>query len=210
MDTLVAAAIHDAKNALNALNVWLETARREHPSAALEQAQATASRVSAQLVDLLTLYRADQGTLRLAVEDHYLDDFVADVMAELAAPPDGIAVETACAAAAEIGSWAFDAYQVKFVLLDALRNALRHAAGRVRLALAAEPGGGIRFTVSDDGAGFPAEILAGDAGAMTETSSGLGLSFARLIAERHATPAGRHGRIELANAGGAVFALVLP
>ncbi|MDO8933849.1 MAG: hypothetical protein Q7U97_15760, partial [Rhodocyclaceae bacterium] len=63
MDTLVAAAIHDAKNALNALNVWLETARREHPSTALEQAQATASRVSAQLVELLTLYRADQGTL---------------------------------------------------------------------------------------------------------------------------------------------------
>lgn len=40
--------------------------------------------------------------------------------------------------------------------------------------------------------------------------SGSGLVFARLVAEPHATPGGRHGRIELANDGGAMFALVLP
>ncbi|MBI4984871.1 MAG: hypothetical protein HZC24_05885 [Rhodocyclales bacterium] len=45
---------------------------------------------------------------------------------------------------------------------------------------------------------------------MSETSSGLGLSFARLIAARHATPAGRHGRVELANGEGARFSLILP
>jgi hypothetical protein len=33
---------------------------------------------------------------------------------------------------------------------------------------------------------------------------------ARLIAEQHATPKGRRGRIELANDGGARFSLVLP
>ena len=208
MDSFVAAAIHDAKNALNALNVWLAEAKRECPSPALEQAQAVAGRVSAQLVELLALYRADHGTLRLAVEDQLLDDFLADVMAEL--PPAKIAVDTDFAAAADLGSWAFDAYQVKFVLLDALRNALRHAAGRVRFGVAAEPGGGIRFTVADDGPGFPDEVLAGQDAVMTETSSGLGLLFARLIAVHHATPAGRRGRVELANDGGARFALVLP
>ena len=210
MDSLVAAAIHDAKNALNALNAWLAEAKRECPSAALEQAQAVAGRVSAQLVELLALYRADQGTLRLAVEDSYVDDFLADVITELAPPPGSIAVEKDFAAAAEIGSWAFDAYQVKFVLLDALRNALRHAAGRVSFSVAAEPGGGIRYTVADDGPGFPEEVLAGAGGAMSAASSGLGLSFARLIAARHATPGGRHGRIKLANSGGARFSLVLP
>ncbi|CAG0977038.1 Sensor histidine kinase ResE [Rhodocyclaceae bacterium] len=211
MDSLVAAAIHDAKNALNALNAWLTQAKRDCPSPALDQAEAVAGRVSAQLVELLALYRADQGTLRLAVEDQYLEDFVADVMAELGPAADNrIAVTTDFAAAAELGSWAFDAYQVKFVLLDALRNARRHAAARVCFALAAEPGGGLRFTVADDGPGFPAEILEGGNAAMAEGSSGLGLSFARLIAERHATPSGRHGRVELANDGGARFSLVLP
>ncbi|OHC70074.1 MAG: hypothetical protein A2045_05600 [Rhodocyclales bacterium GWA2_65_20] len=210
MDSYVAAAIHDAKNALHALDAWLAEARRECAAPALAQAQAVAGRVSAQLVELLALYRADQGTLRLAVADHFVDDFIADIMEELGPAPAHIAVATDFAAATAIGAWAFDAYQVKFVLLDALRNALRHATGRVRFAVAAEPGGGIRFTVADDGPGFPDEVLAGAAAAMTETSSGLGLLFARLIAAHHATPAGHRGRIELANAGGASFSLVLP
>lgn len=211
MDSYVAAAIHDAKNALNVLNTWLGEAQRDCPgSPALGKAQEVAGRVSAQLVELLTLYRAEQGTLRLAIEDHYVDDLLADVMAELAAPPGAVPIETDFAAAAAIGAWAFDAYQVKFVLLDALRNALRFAASRVRFALAAEPGGGVRFTVADDGPGFPAEVLAGGAHAMDDRSSGLGLSFARLIAQRHTTPAGARGRIELNNDGGAVFALILP
>ena len=210
MDSFVAAAIHDAKNALNVLNAWLGEARRDCTSPALAQAQEVAGRVSAQLVELLTLYRAEQGTLRLAVEDHYLDDLLADVMTELAPPPGAVAIDTDFGAAADIGAWALDAYQVKFVLLDALRNALRHAASRVRFAIAAEPGGGIRFSVADDGPGYPAEILAGGTGAMNGSSSGLGLSFAHLVAERHTTPAGACGRVELTNADGANFALILP
>jgi signal transduction histidine kinase len=210
MDSLAAVAIHDAKNALNALNAWLVQARHDCDSPAIAQAQAVAARVSAQLAEFLALYRAGEGTLRLAVEDRYIDDFLDDVMAELAAPDEGIAVATDFSAAEEIGCWAFDAYLTKFVLLDALRNARRHAVSRVNFALAPEPGGGIRFTVADDGPGYPADVLAGEAAAMTGTSSGLGLAFARLIAARHVTPAGRCGRLELANDGGAVFALVLP
>lgn len=211
MDSYVAAAIHDAKNALNVLNTWLGEAQHDCPSSpALARAQEVAGRVSAQLVELLTLYRAEHGTLRLAIEDHYVEDLLADVMVELSPPPGAAPVETDFAAAAAIGAWALDAYQVKFVLLDALRNALRFAAKRVRFAVAAEPAGGVRFTVADDGPGFPAEVLSGAPYAMNDRSSGLGLSFARLIAERHTTPAGTRGRVELKNDGGAVFSLVLP
>lgn len=210
MDSLVAVAIHDAKNALHALNAWLTLARRDCPGPALVQAQAVAGRVSSQLVELLALYRADQHSLRLAIADHHVDDLLADVLAELAAPPDAVAIQTDFAAAAEIGAWALDAYQVKFVLLDALRNAQRHANRRVLFGVAAEAGGGIRFTVADDGPGFPADLLAGSACKMGEASSGLGLSFARLIAERHVTPAGGRGRVELANDDGARFCLILP
>jgi hypothetical protein len=80
----------------------------------------------------------------------------------------------------------------------------------VSVAVAAEAGGGIRFTVADDGPGYPDSVLAGEEAAMTESSSGLGLIFARLVAVHHATPAGKVGRVELANAGGAVFSLILP
>jgi signal transduction histidine kinase len=210
MDTLVAAAIHDAKNALTTLNARIDQVRRQTPSAALDEAHTAAMRVSAQLVELLTLYRAGNGSLRMAIADHYLDDFFAEVLNELGPAPEGTVLAADVAAAAAIGPWAFDAYQVKFVLLDALRNALRHARSRVQLTVAAEPGGGIRFVVADDGPGFPAETLAGIARPMNEQSSGLGLVFARLIATHHATPDGRRGRLELANENGARLSLVLP
>jgi signal transduction histidine kinase len=195
VDALVAAAIHDAKNALAALGTALDEA----------------ARVSAQLVELLAIYRDRQGTLRLAVEDHHLGDFIDETLEELDLPGDSaLELVRDDAAAGEIGVWAFDAYLVRCILLDALRNALRHAGRSVRLGVAREPGGGVRFTVADDGPGFPAATLRGEAAVMTNESSGLGLVFARLVAERHAAPGGRHGRIELANDGGARFALVLP
>lgn len=234
MDILVAAAIHDAKNALNALGVWLDEAQREcasQPSSpALARAKAIASTLSGQLVELLALYRAGDGSLRLAVEDQHLEDFLADVLAELAESraivtqtrdaPEGesaIVIDTDFAVANEVSAWAFDAYLVKFVLLDALRNALRHARQHVRFSLSLEPGGGIRFSIADDGDGYPDAILRNGnppSTEMTAASSGLGLSFAHLIAARHATPTGLHGRLELGNEGlgknGARFSLILP
>ena len=225
MEVLLAAAIHDAKNALNSLGVWLDKAQREcgGQSSSLVQAKAITATISGQLVELLALYRADAGNLRMAVEDQHLEDFLADLMAELSSTlsvdgADGVAtpsITTDFAVAKEIDAWAFDAYLAKFVLLDALRNALRHARQRIHFSVEAEPGGGIRFSVADDGEGYPDSILRAESTAkMTPESSGLGLSFARVIAERHATPGGRHGRVELANdglgKGGARLSLILP
>lgn len=225
MEVLLAAAIHDAKNALNSLGVWLDKAQQEcgGQSSSLIQAKAVTATISGQLVELLALYRAGEGNLRMAVEDQYLEDFLSDLMSELAStrPADDAdggaarSMETDFAAAKDIGAWAFDAYLVKFVLLDGLRNALRHARERIHFSIAEEPGGGIRFDIADDGEGYPDEILRAESTAkMTPESSGLGLSFARVIAERHATPAGRHGRVDLANdglgKGGARLSLILP
>jgi signal transduction histidine kinase len=211
MNPLIAGCIHDAKNGLNLLNTWLEEARRTAPSPALDEARAVAVHIGAQLVELLALYRDGENSLRLAIEDHDLIDFCREVTGEVIQPPGSKhRIEAKLDAAKTLGAWAFDAYQVKMVLQEALRNALRHGKHRVRFAVAAQSGGGLRFSVSDDGPGFPKEVLDGEARSMDNGSSGIGLVFARLIAERHATPDGRHGRIELANEGGAVFSLVLP
>lgn len=211
MDSLVAAAIHDAKNGLTALNTWLAEAHREHPSAAIIEARNVAARVGAQLVELLALYREGEGSLRLAIDDHDLIDFCAEVLAELALPANSsIRVDAQLDAAAEIGAWAFDAYQVKLVLLDALRNAVRYARSSVALRVAPISSGTLRFEVSDDGPGFPDPLLAGGETSMNAQSSGLGLRFARLIAHHHATPNGQRGRVELSNQPGALFALTLP
>ncbi|MCK9388566.1 MAG: ATP-binding protein [Sulfuritalea sp.] len=211
MNPLIAGAIHDAKNGLNLLNTWLDEARRTTPSLAIDEARAVAARVGAQLVELLVLYRAGEDNLRLVIEDHDLADFCQEVTSEIILPPGSNArIEFDADAVAMLGAWAFDAYQVKLVLQEALRNALRHGKDNIRFAVATQASGGLRFTVSDDGPGFPQEVLDGKTRAMDSASSGIGLIFSRLIAERHATPDGRHGRVELANDGGAVFALVLP
>ena len=213
IDSLVAAAIHDAKNALLALGTQLADAERRPASTDFSTARANVARIANQLTELLTLYRAQGGQLRLAIDDHDLADFIDDLVAELGPLPDGIALNIDRGAATTLGAWAFDAYLVKLALLDALRNALRHARTRVTLSLNVPATGGICFSVSDDGTGFPELILIGavvQSGNHGSGGTGLGLTFARLIAERHATPAGRHGRVELTNDPGANLRIFLP
>lgn len=208
MDDLIAATLHDAKNGLNALMAWLDQARASVPAPALEQAQRQVDRINAQLVELLALYREDRGILRLAIADHDLADFLEDLKSEWLAPPDsGITVQWP--ASSPVPAWAFDAYQVKLVLFDALRNALRHARQNVEIRIDSPAEGGLCFTVADDGPGFSENNLGK---AMDANGSGLGLSFARIIAEHHRTPGGKTGQIEMKNApqGGAQFSLLLP
>ena len=94
-----------------------------------------------------------------------------------------------------------------------LANAARFApqGGQVTLACRAEAGQ-VLFTVQDDGPGFPEAILrscgqmfaTGDA-ARSDGHQGLGLYWARTVAEAHG------GRLTLANTGGGALAvLTLP
>lgn len=210
LDPLVAAALHDAKNALLGLDAQLAEAERRPASADFPQARATVARIASQLAELLTLFRAQNGQLRLAIDDHDLGDFLADVRSELGSLPAGITLDIDPGPAAALGVWAFDDYLVKLALLDALRNALRHAQARVALALSRPAAGGICFSISDDGPGFPQDVLAGADIVTSGTGTGLGLSFVRLIAARHATPSGCHGRVECANSPGATLRIFLP
>ncbi len=231
MDPLVANVIHDAKNLLAVLVGQLAEIGHEYQRKtgekglpALLQAERLVERLNTGLVELLVLYRAGEGSLRLVIDDHELTDFLDEVMTGYAAEGDGpVFLETDFSGAAEIGQWAFDAYQLRFVLADALRNARRHARSRVRFSLGRDPAGGIRFTVEDDGPGFGAGdgVPGGEEGVypaavtvMNASGSGLGLRFARLVASHHATPGGHCGRVEMVNdglgVGGARFSLILP
>ncbi|HEX5392494.1 MAG TPA: HAMP domain-containing sensor histidine kinase [Rhodocyclaceae bacterium] len=214
MDNLVAAALHDAKNALAALQVWLDQARKQAPSAPLDQARTMATRLGTQLVELLAVYRQEQGSLRMSVADHDLCDFIDDLRTEWVLAPDSkIAIAWDQEGnAPRIGAWAFDGYLVKMVLLDALRNAERQAHKHIELKISANADG-LCFTIHDDGPGFNGSQLPEQSDAPMHTSgSGLGLSFARIIAEAHHNPKGQSGRVEIMNApeGGAILSLLLP
>ena len=210
MDALVAAAIHDAKNALMALDTQLAGAERRPASADFSTLRGSVTRIAEQLTELLTLYRAEGGQLRLAIDDHDLADFIDDLIMELGQLPDGITLGVDHAGVEKIGAWAFDAYLIKLALLDALRNALRHARRQVTLSVTAEAQGGICFSIVDDGPGYPERVLSGAVAQAGGEGTGLGLTFARLIAAHHGTPAGHHGHLELANTPGASLKLILP
>jgi signal transduction histidine kinase len=214
MDALLANAIHDLKNNLHALNSQLGDAARQAPSPALAEARAISAHINNQLVQLLTLFRSAEGSLRLVVDDHDLANFIDELRLEpVGGESAGIAIEYHCEAAEDLGSWAFDAYQTKLVLADAVRNAVRHARSQIDFSLESVPGGGIAFVVRDDGPGFPAHILQGDEATMSARGSGLGLRFARLVASEHRTPDGRVGSLQLDNTsaeGGGRVRLYLP
>jgi signal transduction histidine kinase len=210
MDTLVAAAIHDAKNALLALDTQLAALQCRPASADFQRCRASVAQVAGQLAELLVLYRAEGGTLRLAIDDRLIEDFVTDLGAEFGPLPAGKQLAVALALPAAVSAWAFDAYLIRLALLDALRNAARHAATTITLAVAMTTDHALCFSVSDDGPGYPDELLAGAAPQPGVAGTGLGLSFARLIAARHGTPDGRHGRLELSNTPGACLKLILP
>lgn len=213
MDNLVAAALHDAKNALAALQVWLDQARKQAPSEPLEQAKIMATRLGTQLVELLAVYRQEQGSLRMSVADHDLCDFIDDLRTEwVLAPGSKIAVVwDQEGSAPRLGAWAFDGYLVKMVLLDALRNAERQEPKHIELKLSADADG-LRFIILDDGPGLGGQQPEHGDMPMHTSGSGLGLSFARIIAEAHRNPKGQSGRVEIMNApeGGALFFLQLP
>jgi len=99
---------------------------------------------------------------------------------------------------------------VELAMLNAIHNALAYARSGIRIEADMQDGF-LAFTVRDDSEGYPQQVLAsaGESVASGGKGSGLGLRFARLIAELHENQ-GRNGTLRLYNDAGAVFSLLLP
>jgi K+-sensing histidine kinase KdpD len=213
--TLSATGIHELKNLVGELTLLLDgleatAAPQQRPP--LSAARFLCGRIHDRMAALLTLYKLDGGRQAFAKEAHCPADVVEDIAAELrtlAGRPLQIDTEMAVDLPA---FWFFDRELVRAALLNAGHNALLYARERVRLT-AAQEAGWLVFTVADDGAGYPAELLA-DKPIEPQKSrhgSGLGLYLAQAVAHAH-EHGGRRGRVRLRNGddGGAVFALMLP
>ena len=214
---LLASAVHDIKNSiglvLNSAENIADTvvvAREEHE--ALITLQHEARRVNSDLMNLLGLYRLERGS-PLVVPD-VVD--CAELIAELVAynmpllASRGIMLDVEECAAAE---GYFDRNLVMGVLNSVLNNTFRHARTRVCVGCAVHEGYSV-FSIRDDGAGYPQDILESDldsplVGGSNGGSTGLGLYFARRVAALHRHRE-RSGRVELSNRPGSCFQLFLP
>jgi signal transduction histidine kinase len=109
-------------------------------------------------------------------------------------------------AAAEI-TITLDRARVRNAVAHLLRNAFRYGDGDVELAVEMVTDGRCEIRVTDEGPGFPLELLRGEVGSSPDRRGGLGLGlvFCQLIAREHG------GELRLENgAVGARASILLP
>lgn len=197
---LAALSIHDVKNRLAAL------AARAEAKGDTDTVR-DALNAAAQLTHLLACYKADTGQLGVDIDAHCPADLANELIAENQ-PLTAIKLTADCQQAPAL--WFYDEMLVRMVLANALQNSLRYARQQITLRIA-EIDDWIEFSVSDDGDGYPEEILTNPnrPTAMGEAGAGIGLYLSHKVAALHENH-GLTGSIVLSNSPGAVFSLRLP
>ncbi|MGH7561720.1 MAG: sensor histidine kinase [Gemmatimonadales bacterium] len=195
-------ASHELKTPLMVLRAGVERALtnpRTPPESliALDESLFEVQRMSELVDSLLTLARADEGRLPLAVEPCDLRELVSEAAetANLLAEPAGLAVTTVI----PDGSVRLDVdrNRIRQLLLNLVTNAVKYTAagGRVSLGLA-DQGDSVIMTVGDSGIGIAAGDLPhifdrfwrADPARSREgerPGAGLGLAITKWIAEAH-------------------------
>ncbi|HEX2189411.1 MAG TPA: response regulator [Longimicrobiaceae bacterium] len=166
-----------------------------------------------RMVDnLLEIARLEESEVRLQLRELEAASLLRDVAEEWRVPAERRGASVAVDGAQPLSLRA-DEGLLRRVLGNLVGNAVRHGGEGVRIRLRAEPDAdsGVRFTVTDDGAGIAPEfqeVIFRKYGSVPagEASSGLGLTFCKLAVEAHG------GRIWVRSARGAgsEFAFVLP
>jgi two-component system OmpR family sensor kinase len=197
-----AEASHELKTPLMVLRAGVERALRNPrtPPESLQALDESLDQINwmAELMDsLLTLARADEGRLPLAVEDCDLRELVAEASetASMLAEAAGLTVRTTMPE----GPVAFraDRNRIRQLLLNLVTNAVKYtpAGGEIALGLE-QQGDNVVLTVADTGIG----IAAGDlqhifdrfwradparSRAVESAGTGLGLAITKWVAEAH-------------------------
>jgi two-component system, OmpR family, sensor kinase len=184
----VADASHELRTPLALLRTELELAQRdgrcpEELRAALDSAAEEVDRLGRLAEDLLVLARVDDGRLPLRLEQLSIGELLATVAGRFRQP---IEVQVA-----DAGSIHGDRLRLEQALGNLVDNALQHGAGAVRVG-AERRDGLVLLHVSDEGAGFPLELLPtaferftrGEM-ARPRGGAGLGLAIVEAIARAH-------------------------
>lgn len=210
---MYAALTHELKNNLGLLTMTLDaipTNGEPDHDGRLDEARLLCQRSIERLQQALLVYKSASGQLHPVVDAYSPGEVLQELRdAALSLARNRLTVDMLIGDAVPALGF-FDRTLVGMALVNALHNSLAHARSSIRIE-ADMVDGFLAFTVRDDSAGYPAHILASGAGQgdFSGSGTGLGLRFARLIAEAHEND-GRFGELRLFNENGAVFRLLLP
>lgn len=210
---LFAALLHEMKNNLGLLALSLDEMRAQpggDHSTQLEASRLLCERVIDRLRQTLLLYKNGNDRLVLNIDAHPVRDFLRELAQTADSLAGGRLLIEARQAEGTPDLWFFDRNLVHTAMVSAIHNSIQYAAARIRIE-AGLTEGLLRLTVRDDSPGYPAHILeciAQDR-PFSARGTGLGLTFAKLIAQAHENR-GQRGRLQLGNDAGAVFSLLLP
>lgn len=217
---VLASSVHDMKNSLGMLLNTLAAMVAASPPKDAQQAQFfstleyEAARINGELVQLLSLYKMDEKTLAVLIDEHHLIDMIEEQIARNDAllRARKIIIQVDCKKSL---TWYFDSELVGGVLNNLLVNCARYCRERLLIS-AFESDGYLCITVADDGQGYPENMLLGvETQAQVSFSSGntrLGLLFARKVLALHKAKHGQ-GYMTIENGGllgGGVLKLYLP
>lgn len=218
----IASAVHDMKNSLNIQIGFMEDLQAEcsgkideSVSAQLGRAIYEASRLNANLIQILSLYKLGKSIYPIDISEQSVNELIEDVILQNQHMMDykGITISVECG---EDCYWYFDRDLVAGVLVNALNNAYNYTKDKIRIAAHVKDDI-FEMRVEDNGKGYPERMLLEN---VTENkgvdfysgSTGLGFYFSSQVAKMHKN-AGKQGCLKIENGGtfgGGCFVLKLP
>ena len=220
--SVLAAAVHDMKNSLFLLIQSIETLSETLSPTNIEAKEQVASvhyeasRLNTNLVQILSLYRAELESLPITVDESFIKDLVEDVVGSnaLYVAQKNITITTDIE---DDLSWYLDSELIYLLLNDVIINAMRYGTSKIQVSATIDASSYLSIKIEDDGVGYPESMLSKSHEALSDFElrqgrTGLGLFFAKLIARAHSQE-DMEGTIALSNGGllgGSVFEVKIP
>jgi signal transduction histidine kinase len=219
--SVIAVAIHDMKNSLSLLMQSIELLETQIPSdntrakEGINSVHYEANRMNTTLVQVLSLYRCGIDALPVNIDECFLIDLIEEVVESNRAYINQKKLVVGIDVNQDL-YWYLDRELIYLLVNDVIINAIRYGGNHIHIS-AAQVNGELHIKVIDDGSGYPQNMLEMASVklnnfCLSEGRTGLGLYFARLIAQTHKNN-GLTGSISLSNdvqTGGSVFELRLP
>ena len=210
---LYAALIHELKNNLGLLSMTLDSIPMQNEpqhDGTVDSARLLCQGVVDRLQQALLIYKANNKQLHPTIDAYSPHDLVHELTDRTAAlARDRLRIESSLSPDVP-AIWFLDRDLIEMALINGIQNSLVYARSSI-LIEANMIEGRLALSVRDDSDGYPEHILTSVATntPYRSTGTGLGLQFAKLIAQTHDNQ-GRTGELRLYNDQGAVFCLLLP